>query len=30
VNLALRIVDLLAIDSTISWRRFGGAGHWAR
>jgi hypothetical protein len=27
VNLALRIVDLLAIDSTISWRRFGGAGH---
>jgi FixJ family two-component response regulator len=23
----LRIVDLLAIDSTISWREFRGAGH---
>ena len=27
VNLALRIVDLLAIDSTIRWRKFRGAGH---
>jgi hypothetical protein len=28
VNLALRIVDLLATDSTIRWRKFLGAGQW--
>jgi hypothetical protein len=27
VNRALRIVDLLQIDSTITWREFRGAGH---
>jgi predicted RecB family nuclease len=30
VNLALRIVDLLAIDSTIRWRKFRRAGHLER